>query len=176
MSGRPTRGGAAAWAPAALLLVALSVVPLWAASSSLPLGLEDPATGKPVQLTAGAPVLHLVFFATWCPPCVEELERLAELEERWKDRGYRLVLIAVQTRQTAPRLSAFKAERRLPGELRFDAGGVAERSFEAAHLPLHVLLDANGVEIVRAGALGAEVTQSIERALATRAPREGRPR
>ena len=49
---------------------------------------------------AEAEVLHLVFFATWCPPCVQELERLADLEERWGNRGYRLVLVAVRNRHT----------------------------------------------------------------------------
>ena len=37
-----------------------------------------------VVLEAGPPALHVVFFATWCPVCVDELDRLARL---YRDRG-----------------------------------------------------------------------------------------
>ena len=53
-----------------------------ASAAGLPVALQDPNSGYEVELKAGAPALHLVFFATWCPPCVKELGRLAELEAR----------------------------------------------------------------------------------------------
>jgi thiol-disulfide isomerase/thioredoxin len=137
-----------------------------AAEPLLPVELVRPADGRPVELAAGAPALHLVFFATWCPECVAELERLAELEARWKSRGYRQVLIAVPTRQTAERLEVFRTEQLPPGELLFDAGGRATARFGAEHLPLHVVLDAQGAEIVRAERLSPQIDAALEQALA----------
>ena len=68
----------AASAVAALVLAALcggmASTTLRAASATL----TDPTTGKPVAVEPGARALHLVFFATWCPTCVDELARLGE--------------------------------------------------------------------------------------------------
>jgi peroxiredoxin len=106
-----------------------------------------------------------VFFATWCPPCKEELSRLTELEARFGDRGYRLLIIAVSTRQSAERLAGFAAEHRLPGELLFDAGGDAERAWGVERLPTHIVLDASGREALRSGGLDATVSAAVERLL-----------
>jgi thiol-disulfide isomerase/thioredoxin len=123
--------------------------------------LQDPRTGDRVGLEPGAAALHLVFFATWCPPCVLELDALAELEARWGERGYRLVLIAIQNRHTAPRLAGFVTERKPPGRLLFDVDGLAQKRWNAERLPEHVVLDARGREIARAGALEAGIEAAI---------------
>jgi thiol-disulfide isomerase/thioredoxin len=127
----------------------------------LPLVLVDAATGGPAELRPGAALLHLVFFATWCPPCREELPRLQEVDARWRDAGYRLVVIAVAARQSAGRVREFTTEHRVPGETLFDARGEAEGAFGADALPLHVLLDASGNVLRRAPRLDAELESAI---------------
>jgi thiol-disulfide isomerase/thioredoxin len=146
------------------------------AAAGLPLSLDDPLTGEEVDLRAGTPALHLVFFATWCPPCVEELERLAELEARWEERGYRLVLIAVRTRHTPERLARFAAERGTPGQLLFDSEGRAEKALGGEQLPTHYLYDAAGKELHRAAALDDGVVEALENLMweLERAPERGR--
>jgi len=47
----------------------------------------DPRTGERVPLDPSAGPMHVVFLATWCRPCVAELPRLADLEDRWKADG-----------------------------------------------------------------------------------------
>ncbi len=134
-----------------------------ARAGALPLSLEDPASGGPVALEAGAVALHLVFFATWCPPCRAELAELAELETRWDQDGYRLVLIAVRSRHSAPRLVEFATNERPPGRVLFDADGRAQRALGAEHLPTHVVFDRQGNEVVRSGALGGGIEAEVER-------------
>jgi len=137
--------------------------------------LEDPVTGKAVVVEAGARALHLVFFATWCPTCVDELPRLGALEARWGGRGYRLVIVAVGSRQTAERLADFVAEEHPAGRFLFDARGEAEKAWKAKQLPTHVVLDASGREVVRAGTLDGEVEAALADLLADRRG-GGRPR
>lgn len=137
-------------------------------AAPLPLRLTDPLTGKPADVTAAAGVLHVVFFATWCPPCVEELEALAELEARWEERGYRLVLIAVRTRHTGERLKAFAAEHQPPGRLLFDVDGSAQKALRGDSLPTHVVFDSAGQEAHRAAALAEGVEATLRRLLAGR--------
>jgi len=57
--------------------------------------LQD-ASGRPVSLSAqrGHPVL-LNFWATWCPPCVEEVPSLEELARRLDGTDLRLLAVSV---------------------------------------------------------------------------------
>ncbi len=51
-------------------------------------------------------VLVVNFWATWCPPCHEEMPHFIEFQERYRDRGLQIVAIAIddpeQVRETAP--------------------------------------------------------------------------
>lgn len=138
----------------AILVLMLPTGVLLRAAQNDPVSLHNPVTGQTAGLEIGAPVLHIVFFALWCPPCLDELEALRQLHARWAERGYRLVLVAVQTRHTAERLTRFAAEHDLPGELLFDIDGAAEQRFAAAGLPTHLLLDESGEVVLRADAVG----------------------
>jgi thiol-disulfide isomerase/thioredoxin len=129
---------------------------------SLPVTLEDPVDGARVEVGSGAQALHVVFLATWCQPCVDELPQLVDLEARWGKRGYRLVLVAVPTRQTRDRLKKFSQEHRLPGRLLFDASGAAQRGLSVDMLPTHVVFDAGGHVVIRARSLAEGVPEAIE--------------
>jgi len=144
--------------------IAASAAPVPAAAPALPIKLEAVNAG-PVTIEPGSPVLHLVFFATWCPPCVEEQPALADLEARWRSAGYRLVLVAVPARQTAERLAAFAQESKPPGKIGFDASGAAQRAFGVDHLPAHILLDKSGNELYRSGKLDDGLRAALQKAL-----------
>jgi thiol-disulfide isomerase/thioredoxin len=153
------------------LVVALLGAGAALAAAPLPVDLTDPRTGQSVRLTAGPKALHVVFFATWCPPCIDELDRLDELEARWAGRGYRLIVVSVPTRQTASRLAAFATEHDPPGEMLFDTNGTMTQSWGAGELPTHVIVDANGAEVLRAKGLGPSVEEALDRLLGRRGQR-----
>ena len=112
-------------------LVPLMLVAALLSSPALGVTLADPLTGQAVEIEPGDGLLHLVFFATWCPTCVDELSRLAALEARWKRQGYRLVIVAIQTRHTRERIRDFVAEEQPPGRVLFDAKRHEWRTFSA---------------------------------------------
>ena len=128
--------------------------------------LQNPRTGDDVRVETGAPVLHLVFFAIWCPPCQDELRALGDLDARWDERGYRLILVGVQNRQTAERLARFVSDNEVPGELLYDADGSVQAKLGARQLPTHILFDASGRELLRAGGFDEEVAETVESTLA----------
>jgi peroxiredoxin len=123
----------------------------------------DPATGERVTLDPTKGPMHVVFLATWCQPCLTEMPKLFDLDDRWKADGYRLFLVAVSTRQTAARLKEFQAQEALPGRLLFDADGSAAATFGAANIPTHILVDRRGAIVARAGTLDAEFKTAVER-------------
>lgn len=144
------------------------------AADKLPLKLVDPASGEVVSVDAGPAALHLVFFATWCPPCRAELEQLADLEATWGEQDYELVVVAVQARHDRERLQRFARESSPPGRLLFDSGGEAQKAWQATHLPTHVVLDRTGQEVARSGALDATIEAAVERLVSLRKRAPGR--
>ena len=129
---------------------------------AFPLRLERPRGEEKVTVAAGPAALHLVFLATWCAPCLEELPRLADLESRFSGRGYRLVLIAVATRQTSERLVRFLDQTGPPGELLFDRAGAAQRALEVERIPMHVIVDAAGNVVLRSPRLDGSVEGALD--------------
>ena len=132
----------------------------------------DPTTGLPVALDPAPGPMHVVFIATWCRPCLAEIPRLADLEDRWKADGYRLFLVAVATRHTPERLKELLAQGPLPGKLVFDANGTVAAAFGAATIPTQALVDRRGRVVARAGVLDPVFTQGVERLVR----QEGRPK
>lgn len=123
----------------------------------------DPKTGETVALDPSQGPMHVAFIATWCRPCLAELPKLADLEDRWKPEGYRLFLVAVPTRQTQERLRELLAQGPLPGRLLFDASGAVASAFGAATIPAQVLVDRRGLIVARSGPLDQKFAQAVER-------------
>ena len=58
--------------------------------------LEDVVTGKTVKSSVfDGKSLLVVFFATWCPPCVQEIPNLIQLHNDYKRDGFSVVAISV---------------------------------------------------------------------------------
>ena len=143
--------------------VALAADPPTSIPTSPALTAIDPVTGASVALDPSQGPMHVVFIATWCRPCMEQMTKLTDLEDRWKPDGYRLFLVAVETRQTPDRLRELLAQGPLPGRLVFDAKGAVAAAFGAATIPAQALVDRSGRIVARAGALDAEFKQAAER-------------
>lgn len=123
----------------------------------------DPGTGAAVPLDPSQGPMHVVFLATWCRPCLSELPRLVDLEDRWKPDGLHMVLVGVATRQSPDHLRAWQAHEPTPGRLLFDADGSLAAAFGATTLPTHVLVDRHGRIVARSGSLDPVFTQAVER-------------
>jgi peroxiredoxin len=85
------------------LLLALTLALAGCYRGSHPPRIGNPAPDFTVQDGAKAVTLHnlrekvvvLNFWATWCPPCVQELPSLEQLQNKFKDRGVEVVGISV---------------------------------------------------------------------------------
>jgi thiol-disulfide isomerase/thioredoxin len=146
------------WAPVARAADPPASIPMAPALTAI-----DPVTGAAVALDPSQGPMHVVFIATWCKPCLEQIPKLVDLEDRWKPDGYRLFLVAVETRQSADRLRELLAQGPLPGRLLFDAKGAVALAFGASTIPAQALVDRSGRIVARAGALDAEFKQAVER-------------
>ena len=60
--------------------------------------LEHAVTGKKVssEVFKGKSLL-VVFFATWCPPCIQEIPNLIDLQNQYGENGFSVVAISVDS-------------------------------------------------------------------------------
>jgi peroxiredoxin len=104
------------------------------------------ASGAPLPLSrfAGRPLI-VNFWATWCPPCIEEMPELSELHRDLAPRGLGMVGIGIDT---ASKIAEFAAKHPVSYPLAVAGMGGTEigRRFgnQAGALPFTVLIDREG--------------------------------
>jgi peroxiredoxin len=99
-----------------ILCALLSLTVLWTvacqAATKMPLfALESVRDGKIVESNSfNGKVLLLTFFATWCPPCAEEVPVLVQLQNELAEAGFSVVGLSVD--QQSPAIVAKFVEKR----------------------------------------------------------------
>ena len=101
-------------------------------------------TTLPMKSLAGKPML-LNFWATWCPPCIEELPLLNSFYKTNKDRGWQVLGLAVDKLQPVQTFLQ-KSPLDFPVGMAGLAGTELTRSLgnPAGALPFSVVLSADG--------------------------------
>lgn len=112
----------------------------------------------------GGKVVVLEFWASWCEPFVDEIPRLNELVEKFRDKP--VVFIAV-TDESEADVSGFIKDHRLGGWVAPEAGAEVFKAFRVYSRPHTVLVGGDGT--VAAFARPSEVTpEKIDELLAGR--------
>ncbi|HEX8598639.1 MAG TPA: redoxin domain-containing protein [Chloroflexia bacterium] len=106
--------------------------------------LTDVSTGEPVKLSSlrGRPV-WLNFWATWCPPCKEELPRMQEVYSGYKAEG--LAIVGIDMRENPADVREFVKSKGYHWTFVVDTDGVVTNRYFTAGIPTHVFVDAEGV-------------------------------
>jgi thiol-disulfide isomerase/thioredoxin len=84
-------------------------------------------------------VVLVNFWATWCPPCVEEIPSLNRLHERLAARGF--LVLAVDVGETREQVQDFLRERPVAFPVLLDPAGDAFKGWKAYAFPTSLLLD-----------------------------------
>lgn len=99
--------------------------------------------GRTVALAElrGRPVL-INFWATWCPPCREEMPALERVERVWRERG--AVVLAVNFEEDGETIRRYLAENGLTLPVYQDGAGVAAEKLDITYLPTTLFVDGAG--------------------------------
>jgi len=123
-------------------LVFLSFVTL----SPLPQGEIKDLQGKTHQFTDviqndGNPVI-VSFWATWCVPCIKELDAISEVYPDWQDEtGVKLVAISVDDEKTARRIKPMVNGRGWTDyEIYHDYKGEIKRALNIVSVPYLIVI------------------------------------
>jgi thiol-disulfide isomerase/thioredoxin len=100
------------------------------------------------QFSNGGKVMVIDFWATWCKPCIEELNTIHESYSEWKkETGVKVIAISVDDARTMARVSPFVNGKGWEYESYIDANGDFKRAMNVNMPPQTFVLNGKG-EIV----------------------------
>lgn len=119
-----------------------------AQSNSLPALKLKNIEGRSIDVSKisnnGKPII-VSFWATWCKPCVLELNTIAEDYEEWQDEtGVKLVAVSIDDQRNLSKVEPFVNGKSWEYEVLLDPNGDLKRAMNVNNVPHTFLLDGNG--------------------------------
>ena len=101
-------------------------------------------TGQPLRLRDfKGKVVFLNFWATWCPPCKEEMPSMERLYRRYKDKEFTILALSIDSGGTAP-VGAFVKKLGLTFPIGLDTQMTVANQYAVRGLPSTFLIDRKG--------------------------------
>ncbi len=87
-------------------------------------------------------VILINFWATWCPPCKEEIPSLNQLYEKYKDKEF--VLVSISTDDSKKSIVKFARKYNIKFMVLHDKDSKVMRKYKGFSLPMSFLIDKKG--------------------------------
>jgi thiol-disulfide isomerase/thioredoxin len=144
------------------LVVGAAVAPAWAGAA--PDFRATSLAGDTLQLGSFRGQVVLVdFWASWCPPCREQLQRLAALEKQVPG----VVVLAVNVDSRRDKVEAYAKRFALPRRVVLDPQGTIAARYAVQGMPWTVIVDPRGNVASARGGWGeadvAKLTAEVRR-------------
>ena len=131
-------------------IVLCFLIGLWAmgAKAALPEVTLQDIDGKSVNVASlaktGQPVI-ISFFATWCKPCMQELEAINELYPDWQDEyGVQIYLVSIDRAQDAHKVAPLVSGNGWEFTVLLDPNGTLQRAMNVKNVPHLFIIDRKG--------------------------------
>ncbi len=100
--------------------------------------------GKSVRLSdfRGKPVL-VNFWATWCPPCREEMPTLEKAYQKYRDQG--VVFLGIDKQEDAETVRKFVSQNGYSWTFLLDSDDQVGRSYYVSAIPTSFFIDRQGI-------------------------------
>jgi peroxiredoxin len=101
--------------------------------------------GHAVQLAAlRGKVVFVNVWATWCPPCIEEMPTIQQLYERLHSRGLEILAVSLDA-LGAQVVAPFMQSRRLSFPTLLDTKNLVQRLYRTTGVPESFIVDKRGI-------------------------------
>ncbi|HMK61862.1 MAG TPA: TlpA disulfide reductase family protein [Dissulfurispiraceae bacterium] len=102
-------------------------------------------SGKSVALSSyRGKVIIVLFWASWCPPCKNELQSLNNLYRVYRNRG--LIILAVASEQSSAAVSEFIERMPLEFDVLYDSNLIISKDvYKVFMMPTTFIIDRHGI-------------------------------
>lgn len=107
--------------------------------------------------------LLLVFWATWCPVCKEEIPKLKALYATFTPRGLGFLAINVGINDSQEKATEYRERHTLPYPVAFDEGSRVTRAYRVVGTPTILIVDRRGIIRYRGSLLPPDLEQHFPR-------------
>lgn len=97
--------------------------------------------GNTVTVDKGEKAAVINFWATWCPPCREEMP---ELQQFYQANGQRVNFYAVNIQESTDKIREFFIKHRYEMPVLMDEDASTARLFQITAIPTTIVIDRNG--------------------------------
>lgn len=103
--------------------------------------------GREVSLKdyRGKKMVHLMFWATWCRYCLIEMPKLKKLYQAIGNRPYEILAVNVYLNDSLRRVRDTQERYQMPFKILLDEKGEAAKKCGITGVPLHIIIDKEGV-------------------------------
>lgn len=110
----------------------------------------------------------IVFWASWCPYCVRDVQKLNNLYESYHPKGLVMVAINPGVNDSVRKIEQFIKNHGATYPIVFDNGAAITRKFGVFGAPTYFVVDKSGFIRFRGNELPSSIEQLIEMSLALR--------
>lgn len=103
--------------------------------------------GRPWSLKQlrGRNVVHVVFWASWCVPCMREIPALREAHARFSAKGLQILGVVIPVNQTPQIAAAIARDFEINYPVLFDTEGALMDRYQVYAIPQNYLIGKDGV-------------------------------
>ena len=107
--------------------------------------------GEDIRLSAfrGEKLVHITFWATWCPACLMEIPKLVNLYQSIGNKPVTVLAINVGVNDSVQKVRKLQERSKMPYRIIFDESGYVASQYGIMGIPTHIVVGKDGKILAR---------------------------